>query len=140
CLQFNPIIGEVERNQKFASKLLERFTARPNLRVMFLPPLKTLSIRLFNILNNIRRFRPNDFDILVLPEMAFTGYVFKNKKHIEPFLEDAEAGTTVQWAKNQAMRLHAFVMVGYPQIVKGNPDKFYNSVCFVGPDGELIDT
>ncbi|CAG8595333.1 7976_t:CDS:2, partial [Acaulospora colombiana] len=55
--------------------------------------------------------------------MAFTGYVFKNKEHIRPFLENAETGPTVQWAKEQ-----------------GSPDKYYNSICFVGPDGELIET
>jgi protein N-terminal amidase len=88
CLQFNPKIGEVERNQKFASRLLEKY-------------------------------RPGDIDVLVLPEMAFTGYVFKDKNHIKPYLEDSVTGTTVQWAKAQAIRLHVFVVVGYPQIVKG---------------------
>ncbi|CAG8703484.1 1716_t:CDS:2, partial [Dentiscutata heterogama] len=38
------------------------------------------------------------------------------------------------------LRLHAFVMVGYPQIVKGNPGKYYNSICFVGRNGDLIET
>ncbi|RIA95910.1 carbon-nitrogen hydrolase [Glomus cerebriforme] len=109
CLQFNQIIGEVKRNQDFASKLLEKY-------------------------------QPGDIDILVLPELAFTGYVFKDKDHIKPFLEDSETGTSVQWAKAQAVRLCAFVVVGYPQIVKGNPDKYYNSLCFVNPHGELIET
>ncbi|CAG8454140.1 11857_t:CDS:2 [Scutellospora calospora] len=72
--------------------------------------------------------------------MAFTGYVFENKESIMPYLEDAETGTTVQWAKAQALRLHAFVMVGYPQIIKGNPDKYYNSVCFIGRNSDLIET
>ncbi|CAG8774748.1 2311_t:CDS:2, partial [Racocetra persica] len=67
-------------------------------------------------------------------------YVFKNKEHIMPYLEDAETGTTVHWAKEQALRLQAFVMVGYPQIVKGDPDKYYNSICFVGRNGSLIET
>ncbi|CAG8539362.1 6266_t:CDS:2 [Diversispora eburnea] len=31
-------------------------------------------------------------------------------------------------------------MVGYPQIVKGNPDIYYNSICFIGRDGKLIET
>ncbi|CAG8720294.1 15485_t:CDS:2 [Cetraspora pellucida] len=109
CLQFNPIIGEVQTNQRRASEMLEKY-------------------------------QPGEIDILVLPEMAFTGYVFKDKEHIMPYLEDAETGTTVRWAKEQALRLQAFVMVGYPQIVKGDPDKYYNSVCFVGRNGNLIET
>ncbi|CAG8596832.1 11040_t:CDS:2 [Paraglomus brasilianum] len=89
---------------------------------------------------NIPRFTPDDIDILVLPEMAFSGYRFKSKDHIKPYLEDAETGTTVRWAKQQAARLNAYVMVGYPQIVKGNPDKYYNSACFVAPSTEILAT
>ncbi|RHZ84067.1 hypothetical protein Glove_86g173 [Diversispora epigaea] len=109
CLQFNPKLGEIEKNQNFASGLLESY-------------------------------KPGDIDILVLPEMAFTGYMFKSKEHIKPYLEDAETGITIRWAKAQAIRLRSFVMVGYPQIVKGNPDIYYNSICFIGRDGELIET
>ncbi|GES96651.1 carbon-nitrogen hydrolase [Rhizophagus clarus] len=109
CLQFNQIIGEVERNQNFASKLLEKY-------------------------------QPGDIDVLVLPELAFTGYVFRDRDHIKPYLEDSETGTSVQWAKMQAVRLRAFVVVGYPQIVKGNPDRYYNSICFIDPYGKLIET
>lgn len=62
-------------------------------------------------------------DVLVLPEMAFTGiikcddfipcfsqlnflyqgYVFKDPTEIEPYLEDSETGPSVQWAKQQGM-------------------------------------
>ncbi|CAG8481209.1 2673_t:CDS:2 [Paraglomus occultum] len=88
----------------------------------------------------LQRFTSDDIDILVLPEMAFSGYSFKSKDHIKPYLEDAETGTTVRWAKQQAARLNAYVMVGYPQIVKGNPDKYYNSACFVAPSTEVLAT
>ncbi|RIB16581.1 carbon-nitrogen hydrolase [Gigaspora rosea] len=88
----------------------------------------------------LEKYQPGEIDILVLPEMAFTGYSFENKEQIIPYLEDAETGTTVSWAKAQALRLNSFVMVGYPQIVKGNPDKCYNSICFVDRNGDLIET
>jgi protein N-terminal amidase len=109
------------------------------------------------------RYKQGDINVLVLPEMAFTGmlelkpmldfslffffffvfkgYVFKNLKEIWPYLEDAETGPSVQWAKEQgkvhaeldsskkkkkkknsfeiAVRLACFVVVGYPQ-KKGN--------------------
>ncbi|KAG9288174.1 hypothetical protein G9A89_020480 [Geosiphon pyriformis] len=88
----------------------------------------------------LQKYGPEDVDLLILPEMAFSGYVFRDKIHIMPFLEDAEDGPTVRWAKSQAIRLKAFVMVGYPQIMKGNPDKYFNSICFVDPSGDLIST
>jgi len=40
----------------------------------------------------------------------------------------------------QSTRLRVFVVVGYPQIVKGNPDRYYNRLCFLNPHGELIET
>ncbi|KAI9268194.1 carbon-nitrogen hydrolase [Phascolomyces articulosus] len=79
-------------------------------------------------------YGPNDIDFLVLPEMAMTGYVFKSKQEIQPFLEDAETGPTVQWAKRQALRLQSFVVVGYPQY------PCYNSLCCINPQGKLIKT
>jgi len=42
-----------------------------------------------------------EVDILILPEMAFTGYVFKSPQEVEPFAEDELSGFTVSWAKTQ---------------------------------------
>jgi predicted amidohydrolase len=36
-------------------------------------------------------------DLLVLPEMAFTGYMFEDLKDIQDYLEETD-GPTVQWA------------------------------------------
>ncbi|KAI7856372.1 N-terminal asparagine amidohydrolase-like protein [Circinella umbellata] len=88
-----------------------------------------------NLVDNLlSRFEPKDIDLLVLPEMAFTGYVFKNRKEIEPFLEDSKTGLSVTWAKKQAIRLHSYVTVGYPEYPG------YNSLCCVDPKGQLIKT
>ncbi|KAG0197897.1 Carbon-nitrogen hydrolase [Mortierella sp. GBA30] len=79
--------------------------------------------------------------------MAFTGtgYVFTSKEHIKPYLEHAETGPSVEWAKTQAKRLSAHVQVGYPEKrisdKAGQPhEEFYNSVCFVSPDGKVLAT
>ncbi|KAF9355315.1 Carbon-nitrogen hydrolase [Mortierella sp. AD094] len=95
--------------------------------------------------------KPEDVDVLVLPEMAFTGYVFTSKDHIRPYLEDAESGPSIQWAKTQALpiaavRLNAHVQVGYPEKrIVANDDgqsieKYYNSVGLVSPRGKLLAT
>ncbi|KAI9489758.1 carbon-nitrogen hydrolase [Zychaea mexicana] len=93
-------------------------------------PLATIAI----VDNLLSQYGPDAIDLLVLPEMALTGYVFKSHDEIQPFLEDAEWGTTVQWAKRQAQRLCSFVVVGYPQ----SPG--YNSLCCVNPQGHLVKT
>lgn len=39
-----------------------------------------------------------DVDLLVLPEMALTGYMFESTDDVEPFAEDARHGRTARWA------------------------------------------
>ncbi|GJJ78450.1 protein N-terminal amidase [Entomortierella parvispora] len=93
----------------------------------------------------IAHLKPEDVDVLVLPEMAFTGYVFKSKDHIRPYLEDSKTGPSVTWAMAQAIRLNAHVVVGYPERRVVNPsdptkEQFYNSIAFVSPTGQLLTT
>ncbi|KAG0293964.1 Carbon-nitrogen hydrolase [Dissophora globulifera] len=114
CVQFDPLLAQVQRNIDHVDKM-------------------------------IADLKPEDVDILVLPEMAFTGYVFSGKDHIRPYLEDAETGPSVQWAKAQAVRFNAYVQVGYPEKRIFNEEdqfheEFYNSICFVSPEGKLLTT
>jgi protein N-terminal amidase len=78
-------------------------------------------------------FQPGDLNVLVLPEMAFTGvfddchcmmartivsfirvlgYIFRSPAEIEPYLEDEETGRTVTWAKEQGMLAQCFMAPG----------------------------
>ncbi|KAJ3290825.1 hypothetical protein HK104_006505 [Borealophlyctis nickersoniae] len=109
CLQFAPKIGDPAANRKKAEDLLQKLGPDDNIT------------------------------LLVLPELAFSGYVFKDLDHIRPFLEDGETGDTVQWAKQQAKRLHAYVQIGYPRIASTTTHR-YNSVCLVSPTGEVVVT
>lgn len=114
CLQFAPILGEVQRNIDHATSM-------------------------------VAKLKPEDVDVLILPEMAFSGYVFTSKDHIRPYLENAETGPSIQWAKAQAIRLNAHVQVGYPEkrvVNKTDPfkEEYYNSVAFVSPQGVLLNT
>ncbi|OZJ03076.1 hypothetical protein BZG36_04608 [Bifiguratus adelaidae] len=89
----------------------------------------------------LAKYDPGDIDVLVLPEMAFSGYVFKSLNDIMPLLEDAETGPTCMWAKRQAKRLHCFVQVGFPQvIIEGADTGYFNAVVVVDRQGKLIKT
>lgn len=74
-------------------------------------------------------------DILVLPELAFTGYNFKSKSEIAPYLEPTTAGISTQWAQKTAKRLHCHTLVGYPETTGGSTPKTYNSAVMVDPTG-----
>ncbi|KAG0375941.1 Carbon-nitrogen hydrolase [Mortierella sp. AD032] len=113
--------------------------------LQFEPILGEVKRNLAHATSMVAKLKPEDVDVLVLPEMAFSGYVFTSKDHIRPYLEDAETGPSIQWAKEQAIRLNAHVQVGYPEkriINKENPfkEEYYNSVAFVSPQGVLLNT
>ncbi|EEH36897.2 N-terminal amidase [Paracoccidioides lutzii Pb01] len=55
-------------------------------------------------------------DVLVLPEMAFSGYNFPSLEAIRPCLESSESGPTAKWAQSTARRLGCVVCVGYPEL------------------------
>ncbi|KAG1461226.1 hypothetical protein G6F56_005777 [Rhizopus delemar] len=51
----------------------------------------------------LKDYKPGDIQVLVLPEMAFTGYVFNGIEEIKPYLEDSKTGPTVNWSKTQGL-------------------------------------
>jgi protein N-terminal amidase len=75
-------------------------------------------------------------DVILLPEMAFTGYTFHSRKDIEPFVETLN-GISITWAKEIAVKWKAFVQIGFPRVSDDNI--YYNSIAFVSPQGSLID-
>ena len=75
-------------------------------------------------------------DILLLPEMAFTGYTFQDKADIQELLETPTPGSpTFDWCAEQARRLGAYVVCGYAE---GEGDNYFNSMMAVSPTGQLV--
>lgn len=112
CLQFNPAIGAVEENIKQADTIIGKAHI------------------------------PDSLDLLVLPELAFTGYNFPDLKAIEPYLEPTTSGRTTQWALATAKRLRCHVTVGYPEVSSETDDEGnainYNSTVTVEPEGMIL--
>ncbi|KAH6963611.1 hypothetical protein DER45DRAFT_116405 [Fusarium avenaceum] len=91
----------------------------------------------------LSRANPDDLDVLVLPELAFSGYNFKSLQDITPFLEPSGSGITSLWARTIALKYNCTVTVGYPEKVDVSPKwptgpEYYNSVIVVNGDGETI--
>ncbi|KAJ4167849.1 hypothetical protein NW754_011665 [Fusarium falciforme] len=91
----------------------------------------------------LSRANPEDLDLLVLPELAFSGYNFKSLQDITPFLEPSGSGITSLWARTIALKYNCIVTVGYPEKVDVSPKwptgpEYYNSVIVVNGDGETI--
>ncbi|KAG5916711.1 hypothetical protein E4U42_007545 [Claviceps africana] len=82
-------------------------------------------------------------DLLVLPELAFSGYNFSSLRHISPYLENIGSGISSLWAKNTALKHDCVVIAGYPEKVDltdnwpANPE-YYNSALIVDADGDVV--
>jgi predicted amidohydrolase len=75
------------------------------------------------------------FDLLVLPELCFTGYEFKDAKEVAEHAEAAGKGPTSDYLLELASRHNAVVVAGYPEA--GSDGRFYNSSLLVTPDGQF---
>lgn len=85
---------------------------------------------------------PTQLDLLVLPELAFTGYNFPSLEAIKPYLEPTAAGITTKWAIETAWRLGCTVTVGYPEISTDSSTgvtRNYNSTVTVSADGRILE-
>ncbi|KAM0275778.1 hypothetical protein ACHAQH_007401 [Verticillium albo-atrum] len=91
----------------------------------------------------LSRANPEEHDLLVLPEMAFSGYNFKSLEHIAPYLEPSGSGITALWARTTALKYNCVVAAGYPEKVDPSPKwptgpEYYNSAIIVNGDGETV--
>ncbi|KAK6496201.1 Carbon-nitrogen hydrolase [Arthrobotrys musiformis] len=141
CLQFDTQIGKVQDNIHKADETLGSALGTDDVE--------------------------NKVDVLVLPELAFTGYVFKSKASIRPYLEHTTSGISTQWAKQTSRRLRCYTVVGYPELANeykppsrhpraSDPfsetpidvsdddeddkiqDHCYNACVVTSPDGEVV--
>ncbi|KAK4228267.1 carbon-nitrogen hydrolase [Podospora fimiseda] len=115
CLQFAPQVGDVDNN-------LDRADA---------------------VLNSIKEEVLDSLDLLVLPELALTGYNFKSLQHISPCLEQEGTGITSLWARTTALKHECAVIAGYPEKVDVSNNwptspEYYNSSLMIDCDGETV--
>lgn len=122
-LQFSPKLGDTAGNIKRADELLKNGGRSTTLGKA----------------NRIEELKP---DILVLSEMALTGYNFPNLEAVKPYLEEAGMGPCGIWAKETAKKFGCKVCVGYPEVERsgegGGKEMYYNSLLVVDEKGEIL--
>ncbi|GAA5907761.1 amidase [Sporobolomyces salmoneus] len=98
----------------------------------------------------LEKVEPGSIDFLVLPEMAFTGYCFKDREDIAPFIEEVPAGKSTKWAMKTARKYKCYVQIGVPTLEQlpsstqsssssssTSRDLYYNSIVLVNPLGRV---
>lgn len=89
---------------------------------------------------NVRRLRElaetaaqHDARLIVMPEMATTGYCWYNRDEIRPHVEPIPGPTTNLFAE-LARRYGCYIVLGMPEVAASR-GIFYNSAPLIGPDG-----
>lgn len=75
-------------------------------------------------------------DIIVLPELAFTGYYFEDRDELSELAEDVSSSTTVDALKKLCKANNFYIVTGFAE---REGSKIYNSALLIGPTG-LIHT
>ncbi|XXH00151.1 hypothetical protein Hte_006493 [Hypoxylon texense] len=111
--------------------------------LQFAPQLGDLDNNLNRADKILNKVNPEDLDLLVLPELAFTGYNFQSLRDISPFLEPTGAGITSVWARTTALKYNTKLVVGYPEKVDvahrwPTSPEYFNSAIIVDQNGDTI--
>jgi predicted amidohydrolase len=73
-----------------------------------------------------------DADLVVLPELWSSGYVFSSRAEVDALAEDPRRGPTARALGAAARREHRHYIAGFPERAAG---RAYNSAMLVGPGG-----
>lgn len=104
----------------------------PKLRVAIVQGRPTFGRTEENLENGLALAATVDADLVVIPELWSSGYVFSSHAEVEKLAEDARTGATAQALKWAAKRERRHYVAGFPERHRG---RFYNSALLVGPTG-----
>lgn len=94
-----------------------------------------------NLEHNIKRISElipkEDFDLLVLPELANSGYLFSDFSELNELSEIAGQGKFFDAMFKISKEKNAFLVVGFSEKDAGNDKKFYNSAYLIHPAGKF---
>ncbi len=71
-------------------------------------------------------------DIVVLPELPFTGYYFEDREDLRSVAEDVSESSTAESLSNLCRDNDFYLVTGFAEREK---DKLYNSALLIGPSG-----
>ena len=71
-------------------------------------------------------------DLIVLPELAFTGYYFQDRAELAQLSEDPYQSPTINSLTDLCKRNNFYIVTGFAEKAG---DKLYNSAILIGPNG-----
>ena len=103
--------------------------------VQFNPILNERDENLKNLLIFVTEAAKNGAKLIVTPEMATTGYYYKNREAIKQFV-DTIPGDTTRKFELIAKKYETYIIIGMPEVDE-ETEIYYNSAALVGPEGYI---
>ena len=85
-----------------------------------------------NVKKVINALKDVEADLIVLPELAFSGYHFQNKNELKSLAEDPVKSSTVEALVNLSQENNFHLVTGFAEKSR---DKIFNSALLIGPNG-----
>jgi predicted amidohydrolase len=114
----------VENLQPFKAAVIE-----------FNPCLNNLDNNLTNLAEVVKKAAENGAKLIVTPEMSTTGYHYKNRQAISPFVDTIPGKTTATF-EEIAIHYQTHIVIGMAEVDEED-GLFYNSAALVGPSGYI---
>jgi predicted amidohydrolase len=86
----------------------------------------------YNLKKVIQKLKSVTADIIVLPELAFCGYYFKNRDEVKTLAERLDQSQTLNSLKTLCRRQDFYIITGFAEKYL---DKIFNSALLISPDG-----
>jgi len=85
-----------------------------------------------NLKKVIQQLNRTSADLLVLPELAFTGYHFRDRAELEPMAEEVISSKTIAALTEVCAKKDMYIVSGFAE---KDGEEIYNSAILVGPQG-----
>jgi predicted amidohydrolase len=103
--------------------------------VQFNPELNNREKNVTELLTAVEQAFQNGAKLVVAPEMSTTGYYYKDREAIRPFVDSIPGDTTTRFSV-LAKKYDAYVVFGMPE-VDTKTGLYYNAAALVGPEGYI---
>lgn len=101
--------------------------------IQYEPTLGEKAKNVESLLRLVEEAARNEARLIVLPELATTGYCWESRAEIAPYVEPIPGPTTHRF-QQLATRYKCYIALSLPE-VDPNTNVYYNSVALLGPDG-----
>lgn len=87
--------------------------------------------KIISLLSKIK----HEIDLIVLPELALTGYNFSSRDAIAPYLDKPGFTPSTEFGKYLSQQYKCFTVIGYPEL---NNTTIYNACKLINPLGDEV--